>query len=1141
MTTFVGYESRPRIEDYLNWRTSDQSLDDIDVAYKSAELNLSGDFEGNRIVVADTKYGSDGKLYIYDYSEISNTWSAATIIDAPESGETNFGSSVSMDWDGTRIAVGASTSSKVYIYDLIDTNWTNTATIVAENLLSDFGYSVALAANNPEILCIGAPKGSNVFVYEKQNDNWLETFYDNGLNIKNRVPLTATSNVVLRNTFSRYGFHVCISPDGNNITAGAPGFIEYAEPIDQSDDEYNDEDGADNNRYDLTAEHIDYIEYSDGTTLDIDIGDTTTRYRIGILYFGLYGPQTRQLGNVRVFSKGGAVSWSDGDNVIFKLGQDIEGEQGESILNNYPWNPSFRYYPNVGWGFPGFGMCTFISDELDLIVSSPLTPVYGGDYTIANGSVQRFKYDYENRTWVKIGDAIAAPRPRLRFGSDFTLDHTSGRIMITGTNTEYVRDQSVPIPSILHVLDWSGTEWFDSQPVMSLGVLPFNSYNPSFDRLNVYSSTGQNIFVISARYGFLFTKNIRLTQNFIGNSLFTGYVKTPNLYIGVNNADDTNEIPRLISFGGTFNDVGYENSIIENRSITSNDLGGRSELLVYKKTGDKNGLDFMRIKSNEFHIDTSHAEAIFIRNPDPSVSGRFSVYNTDDDKTIHTPAVIVNARGCVCINHDMNEDFKVNELYRGSVESKAYLDVNGDSLIRNKLTVNYSGRSELKNAISEEPHVFYDTRDTSILYTIPGSDAIRVRSKTRPYELSEALIYGVLSGDTVYSDAYKSFYFGSNSDGKIETKLNWPNHVTPMRFSTWILLKNNHSTYDGDIFTVTQENVYLSTNKMECKLKIIQSGFKITYTDLYNDTNTFSFELATTIPIDTWTHIELRLPGGNETIPELGTDVGDNGTTTVSLWINGVIQSVGWTSSGTPTPSTIGLEDRVTCRFGGNVENMYMGMIMLWNVYSFSPDPINAVTNNYNNGPPTEMLAVGGDAIVSGKVGIAQSNPQYQLDVNGNAQTAVGRINRSFSLRAANGGYNDLTSGSSLNLGTLHSGVTGAFQSPMIQRGIQSNFNSGDGANWYGNAMIIGFRYVSVGTGLSGVTNSFRVYSNNYQTTTFTYYDWTAPDDGFDRGYMSTTSPPVIAHTGDVPSIWLQNLSPHTTRINAIWIEYVNI
>ena len=216
-------------------------------------------------------------------------------------------------------------------------------------------------------------------------------------------------------------------------------------------------------------------------------------------------------------------------------------------------------------------------------------------------------------------------------------------------------------------------------------------------------------------------------------------------------------------------------------------------------------------------------------------------------------------------------------------------------------------------------------------------------------------------------------------------------------------------------------------------------------------------------------------------------------------------------------------------------------MIMLWNVYSFSPDPINAVTNNYNNGPPTEMLAVGGDTIVSGKVGIAQSNPQYQLDVNGNAQTAVGRINRSFSLRAANGGYNDLTSGSSLNLGTLHSGVTGAFQSPMIQRGIQSNFNSGDGANWYGNAMIIGFRYVSVGTGLSGVTNSFRVYSNNYQTTTFTYYDWTAPDDGFDRGYMSTTSPPVIAHTGDVPSIWLQNLSPHTTRINAIWIEYVNI
>ena len=1008
MTTFVGYESRPRIEDYLNWDISQQESG-IEIAPKPAELNLSGDFEGNRIVVADTKYGSDGKLYIYDYSEISNTWSAATIIDAPETGGTNFGSSVSMDWDGTRIAVGASTSSKVYIYDLIDTNWVNTGTIVAENLQSDFGYSVALAANNPEILCIGAPLGSNVFIYEKQNDNWLETFYDNGLTIKNRVPLTATSNVVLRNTFSRYGFHVCISPDGNYITAGAPGFIEYAEP----DPDYNGEEDADNNRYDLTAEHIDYIENSDGSKTYIDIADTTTRHRIGILYFALYGPQTRQLGNVRVFSKGGAVSWSDGDNVSFKLGQDIEGEQGDSNLNNYPWDPAFRYYPSTGWGFPGFGMCTYISDELDLIVSSPLTPVYNGDYTIANGSVQRFKY--ENGTWIKIGDAIASPQPRQRFGSDFTLDHTSGRIMITGSNTKYDKDQSDrPLSSILNVQDWSGTDWFDSQPVMSLSVLPDN-YNPSFDRLNVYSAPGKNIFVISARYGFLFTKLVTLTQKFIGNSLFSGYVKTPNLYIGVNNADDTNEIPRVISFGGTFNDVGYENSIIENRSISSSDLGGRSELLIYKKTADKDGLDFMRIKSNEFHIDTSHAETITSRNPVPSVSGRFSIYDIVDDKTTHTPAVIVNARGCLCVNHTMSEDFKVNNIYRGSVESKAYLDVNGDSLIRNKLTVNYSGRSELKNASSEEPNIFYDTRDTSIIYS---SD--RVKSITRPYQSSETRIYGVLSGDIAYSDAYKSFYFGSGSNGMIETKLNWPGDGQPARFSTWILLKNNHSTYNGDIFTVTQQNIELSDDEMECKLKIVSSGFKITYTDLKNNTNTFSFELATTIPIDTWTHIELRLPGGKETVPVLGTDVGDSETTTVSLWINGVIQSVGWTSSGSPTASTIGREDRVTCRFGGNVENMYMGMIMLWIVSSYSPDVVTAVNNNYNNGPPTEMLAVGGDTTISGKLAIGSTNPTEALEVNGiirnnnprfyafnntgNTTTSTGVLN-AFNVTTVNTGY----------------------------------------------------------------------------------------------------------------------------------------
>jgi hypothetical protein len=169
-------------------------------------------------------------------------------------------------------------------------------------------------------------------------------------------------------------------------------------------------------------------------------------------------------------------------------------------------------------------------------------------------------------------------------------------------------------------------------------------------------------------------------------------------------------------------------------------------------------------------------------------------------------------------------------------------------------------------------------------------------------------------------------------------------------------------------------------------------------------------------------------------------------------------------------------------------------------------------------------------------------NDLYQTTVTGSSvQTRVGYIHRTISLRDANSGYTDLGSGVGLNLGTLQSGVTGSFDSPMIQRGIQSNFTSGDGALWEGNRIIVGFRYVALGTGLTGSVNSFRVYSNNYQTTTTTNYDWTAPDDGFDRGFMSTTSPPVISHTGDVPSIWLVNISAHSVRINAVWVEYVNI
>jgi len=985
MSTFTGFESRPQIQDTL-WRLSDTAIS-INIAPKPAELNLSGDFEGNRIVVADTKYGSDGKLYVYDYDNVSNTWSPPTTITAPLPGETNFGSSVCMDWDGTRIAVGASKLSNVYVYDLIDDSWQLTGTIEAENKQSDFGYSVALAANNPKVLCVGAPLGSNVFVYEKRNDSWLQTFYDNGLNIKNRVPLSATSNVVLKNTLSRYGFHVSISPNGNHIAAGAPGFNEYAEPIPVTDPEYDTEEGADNNRYDLTEEHIEYIENADGSQTAY-----TEDYRIGILHYSLFGPQTRQMGNVRVFSKGGALSWSDGTNVSFKLGQDIEGEQGESRLDNYPWNDSSRYYPSKGWGFPGFGMRTHISDDLDLVVSSPLTPVYFGDHTIANGAVQRFKYT--GQLWEKNGDTIVSPQPRFRFGSDFTLDHSSDRIMIVGSNGD-----SNP-PAILDVLDWNEKEWYNAQPVISI-ISPYTLDSSAHDRLRVYSAPGENIFVISPRYGLLITKNVTLTQKFIGNSLFSGYLKTPNIYVGINNADDTNQIPRMISFGGTFNDVGYENSIIENRYLTSDDLYGRSEILVYKKTNDRRGLDFMRIKSNEFHIDTSYAENVMIRNPDPAIdgSGRIipgvieyqtqndSIQTLTDNKTIHTPALIVNNRGCVCINHNMNENFKVNYNYRGSVESKAFLDVNGDSLIRNKLTVNDIGRSELKNADSDEPHIFYDTRDTSILYTVPDDSTIRVRSKTRPRELSEASLYGDISGDVTYFDAYKSFYFGGGLDGKIETRLDWNSNPDPVRVSTWILLENDHSTYNGNIFTVTSvnypyfENNPNPANDMECIFQIISSGFQITYKDLVTSSD-FSFELVKTIPKDTWTHIELRIPGGSVT-PQIGTGVGEYNTTDVSIWINGEIQTGVWNTVGNPFQSTIGVDDRVICVFGGNVANMYMGMMRVWKVTSFSPDPITAVTNNYNNGPPTEMLAVGGDTIISGKLGVGTTNPTNALDVVG--------------------------------------------------------------------------------------------------------------------------------------------------------------
>lgn len=969
----IGTEKRPRISDSRFYVPPDNA--------SIQEMNVTSDFGGTRIAVADTKDGVDGEVYVYDYNNVSNTWSTPVVIACPISGATNYGSSISMNWDGTRVVVGASAISTVYVHELVaETGVVSSTQVITGTPGTAFGFSVSLAANIDDILCVGAPLGSAVFVYELDGGTWTQKFTDSGTTIKNRLPLTPTSNVVLKNHLSRYGFHVSISPNGRHIAAGAPGFVEYRTGSGTELDPF---------RYDLTTTHIETIETAPGETVQ------QPPYKLGATYYKFLGNLMRQLGNVRVFSKGENPSWSAG---VSKIGNDIEGDPDNVLLTTLSVGENYRIRPTFpaddysiisGWSFPALGMCTHVTDDLIVTASSPLTPT-DTDRGLCTGKVNTFRL--AGSLWEEYGSAIPSPFNTMEFGKSFSVDYSGNRLASTGSNSELFVDGARVVSSIITVHDWNGAEWYEAQPVMELVELSYVGGFRTFDRLSVSINSGEHVFCVSAKYRVLVTKNAPLTQLFQGNSLFSGYVSTSDLFVGVNNADDLNTSSKKISFGGTFRDQAYDLTTIENRSMLPQ-ANGRSELLLAKKTGNGGGIDFIRVKSNEIHLDTFRFSVIQYRNPDATVYGTDSILSYNDTKTIHSPVMVINTRGCVCINHPIRPTLHALDeygRYAGSVESKAFLDVNGDTYVRNKTTMNYTGRTELKGGDRQEPFIFYDTRDPTITYLDYGTT--RARSKTQPFQLGSADTYGVLSGDVTYSDPLKSFEFGSSGTGQIQNFLSGTLDQEPLRFSTWIMLKNAHSTYtESNCFSISSIESFRYKQTL-CTLQLVPTGFRVLYRDLKNPSNTFSLSTSTTIPANTWTHVELRLPAGRENTPLPVTSIAEieaNETSrraAVALWINTVIQSSPWTTVGTPNVNFLGF-NRVELMLGGNLMDAYMGQYMVWvggGWVTRNAAPIQQrIADIYDNGPPTEMLAVGGDAIIQRRLGVGTTSPEYALDVNG--------------------------------------------------------------------------------------------------------------------------------------------------------------
>jgi hypothetical protein len=194
-------------------------------------VSMNGD--GTRIIVGapleDTSVAGAGKAYIYTYS--SGSWGSEKIIqalDASSGGDANFGTSVGMNSDGTKVVVGAPLhdtggtnigAAYVFTYNSGTDAWTQQEKIQASDKSTpdQFGYCVSMSGDGTKII-VTSPyeaygsltSAGAAYIYTYNNGSW----YDSG---NNEQKITPSDRAVSTN----YGWSAAINYDGTKVIVGA--------------------------------------------------------------------------------------------------------------------------------------------------------------------------------------------------------------------------------------------------------------------------------------------------------------------------------------------------------------------------------------------------------------------------------------------------------------------------------------------------------------------------------------------------------------------------------------------------------------------------------------------------------------------------------------------------------------------------------------------------------------------------------------------------------------------------------------------------------------------------------------------------------------------------------------------------------
>ena len=469
--------------------------------YSQFGRGVDTDFEGERLVGGGPNWNSGrGYIQIYDWSETSSGWASVQQIDGPVAGGW-FGESVSMDYDGARIIVGAPKVNAVYVYDY-GSNGQFTLAQTINTTRDSFGHCVSIAGDKADRFVVGAPSINTIYVYERNaSGQFIEVYSNTGTNMVNDVPLTngGSQRITLYSKFNGYGYSVKMAGFGGHIVVGAPG-TELAEiqssgqagtttpgPISHHLGEhptsttgphytgsasYSCNTQVGGNAANVSASHP-YSVYKYPNTLRYNdsnsqlyhydrspYGTSANSHWDGFIFPNF------QIGNIRVLKCPDDGSWSSG---VTQIGSDIKGRN----VDTYEYLSGSGGWYCIYSSFPDFGRTVTISvDGKRVSASSPGYNNVGYQAESAHGDTRYFVLNEDSNTYDEpMVTRDTSQTPSL--GGPWTLlrknNIWSGWNLAMSEDGSRLFDGSREGDLSIFPYDFSGTTFYPAGPIIRSG------------------------------------------------------------------------------------------------------------------------------------------------------------------------------------------------------------------------------------------------------------------------------------------------------------------------------------------------------------------------------------------------------------------------------------------------------------------------------------------------------------------------------------------------------------------------------------------------------------------------------------------------------------------------------------------------